>query len=249
MCDVLDISRATYYKYTNSKDKDYQDYLIIKEVFEKSEKTYGYRRIKKALLLNYGWLVNHKKVLRLMNKYSLKPSYVKRLKKKNNNKCYRENIEPNLLNRNFKTESSNKVWVTDITFLILNKKIAYLSTILDLYTRKVVSYKISKRNDVNLVIETLNTAIEKEKNINGLIIHSDQGFQYRSSEYKEICTSNGVTISMSRRGTPLDNAPIESFHSILKKETIYNNYIPSIEKYIDTVHNWIKFYNSDRIRL
>ena len=248
MCKVLNISRQNYYKYRNAEDKDYKDYLIIKEVFDESKKTYGYRRIKKAILLKYGWIVNKKKVLRIMKKYDLKAAYLKRLKINKCRKVYRENIEPNLLNRKFKVHSPNKIWVTDITYLQLNNKVAYLSTILDLSTPEVVSYKISRKNDLNLVMQTLNEAIEKIGNIDGLIIHSDQGSQYTSIEYKKVCISNGITISMSRRGTPLDNASIESFHSLLKKETIYNNYIPTLEKYIDIVHDWIKFYNSDRIK-
>ncbi len=90
--------------------------------------------------------------------------------------------------------------------------------ILDLYgDRKVVAYKISKKNNIPLVIDTLNEAIAKTKDVTNLIIYSDQGFQYTSFEYKAICESNGITISMNRRGTPLDDSPMESFHGILKK--------------------------------
>ena len=119
----------------------------------------------------------------------------------------------------------------------------------DLYDRKVVSYKISNRNDNKLVIDTLNEAIKKRQDVKGLIIHSDQGFQYTSYQYKKICESNGITISMSRKGTPIDDSPQESFHSILKKETLYNNDITSLVHYIELVINWILFYNTNRIRL
>jgi adenylate kinase family enzyme len=119
----------------------------------------------------------------------------------------------------------------------------------DLYDRKVVSYKISNRNDNKLVINTLNEAIKKRQDVKGLIIHSDQGFQYTSYQYKKICESNGITISMSRKGTPIDDSPQESFHSILKKETLYNNDITSLDHYIELVINWILFYNTNRIRL
>ncbi|EHR0219659.1 DDE-type integrase/transposase/recombinase [Clostridium perfringens] len=115
-----------------------------------------------------------------------------------------ENIKPNLLKRKFNTDKPNKIWTTDITFLIFNGKKAYLSTILDLYDRKVVAYKISKVNNIGIVIDTLNEAIARRKKVSGLIIHSDQGFQYTSFEYKAICESNGIQISMSRKGTPID---------------------------------------------
>lgn len=79
-----------------------------------------------------------------------------------------------------------------------------------------------------------------------MVLHSDQGSQYLSTEYKSICEANKITISMSRKGNPLDNAVIESFHSILKKETLYNNNITSLKEYIELIHDWIDFYNTDR---
>ena len=99
-----------------------------------------------------------------------------------------------------------------------------------------------------MVISTLNEIISKRKDVSGLIIHSDQGFQYTSFEYKAICESNGITISMSRKGTPLDDSPIESWHGLLKKETLYNNNITSIEHYVRLVEEWIEFYNTKRLK-
>ena len=247
MCAVLEISKRTYYKYRNSEDKDYYDYLIIKEIFDDSKGTYGYRRIAEGLMIKYGVIFNHKKVLRIMNKYGLKPRYARK-KQKQSYKRIEENAKPNLVNRKFNVSSPNKVWVTDITYLIFNQKRAYLSTILDLYDRKVVSYKISKFNNNQLVVDTLNEAIAKRKDVHGLIIHSDQGFQYTSYEYKAICESNGIQISMSRKGTPIDDSPMESFHGILKKETLYNNNITSLQEYIALVEDWIEFYNTKRLK-
>ena len=98
-------------------------------------------------------------------------------------------------------------------------------------------------------MDTLNEAIVKRKDVHGLIIHSDQGFQYTSFEYKAICSSNGITISMSRKGTPLDDSPIESWHGLLKKETLYNNNITSLEEYVKLVEEWIVFYVAHAYRL
>lgn len=248
MCAVLNISPKTYYKYRNKEDTDYYDYLIIKEIFDDSKGTYGYRRIVEGLKIKYGVVMNGKKVLRIMKKYNLMPEYVRKAKKKNKNERIEDNVKPNLLNRNFTTDAPNKVWDTDVTYLIFKGARAYLSTIIDLYDRKVVAYKISKRNDNKLVIDTLNEAIAKRKDVHGLIIHSDQGFQYTSYEYKAICESNGITISMSRKGTPIDDSPIESWHALLKKETLYNNNITSLEEYIQLVEEWIEFYNTTRIK-
>ena len=247
MCEVLEISKRTYYKYRNVEDKDYYDYLIIKEIFDDSKCTYGYRRVSEGIKIKNGVIFNHKKVLRIMNKYNLKTEYVKRLHPKTY-KRIEENVKQNLVNRQFDVDEPNKIWVTDITYLIFNNKRAYLSTILDLYDRSVVAYKISRHNDNKLVIETINEAIAKNKDVHGLIIHSDQGFQYTSFEYKAICESTGIQISMSRKGNPLDDSPMESFHGILKKETLYNNYITNLENYIAIVEDWIEFYNTKRIK-
>ena len=199
-------------------------------------------------MIKYGVKFNHKKVARIMNKYNLKPEYIRRIRPNFGHKRMDENVQPNLVKRQFKTKRFNQIWCTDITYLIWGNKRAYLSTILDLYDRHVVAYKISKCNDVSLVINTLNKALETEKDVHGLIIHSDQGFQYTSDEYKVICASKDILISMSRKGTPIDDSPMESWHGILKKETLYNNNITSLEHYIQLVEEWIAFYNSTRIK-
>lgn len=248
MCAVLNISLKTYYKYRNKEDSDYSDYLIIKEIFDDSKGTYGYRRIVDGLLQKYGVIMNGKKVLRIMEKYNLMAEYIRKSKKKHKNERIENNVKPNLLNRNFTTDDLNKVWDTDVTYLIYKGSRAYLSTIIDLYDRHVVAYKISKTNDNKLVMDTLNEAIAKEKDVNGLILHSDQGFQYTSYEYKAICESNGIQISMSRKGTPIDDSPIESWHALLKKETLYNNNITSLQEYIQLVEEWIIFYNTTRLK-
>ena len=246
MCEVLEISTSTYYKYRNTKDKDYDDYVLYKQIFEESKRTYGYRRIHDELTDDYGLIVNRKKVQRITNKYGITPEYIKKMKPNYSKKFVEENAREDHLKRNF----NQRGWVTDITYLqiIKNGKRAYLSTILDLETRNWVAYRISKRMDNSFVMDTLREAISKTKDLNGLVLHSDQGFQYLSTEYKLICESHGITISHSRKGNPLDNAVIESFHSILKKETLYNNSITTLKEYIKLVHEWMYFYNTKRRR-
>lgn len=248
MCAVLEISPKTYYKYRNKEDPDYYDYLVIKEIFDDSKGTYGYRRIVDGLLQKYGVIMNRKKVLRIMRKYNIQAEYVRKAKIKHKNKRIEDNVKPNLLNRNFITNALNKVWDTDVTYLVFKGARAYLSTIIDLYDRHVIAYVISRRNDLKLVMDTLNKALRKEKDVHGLIIHSDQGFQYTSYEYKAICESKGIQISMSRKGTPIDDSPIESWHALLKKETLYNNNITSLQEYIELVESWIEFYNTTRLK-
>lgn len=249
LCSVLNISRKTYYKYRNTTDKDYYDYLMIKKVFEEGHEMYGYRRIKIALLQNYGWIVNHKKILRIMNKYGLKVRYRNVFKINYVKKAIKDNIRPNLLNGDFKATRPNQKWSTDITYIVHNGKRAYLSSIMDLYTRDIIAYKISYRMNNELVIDTINEAISIKKDVTGVILHSDQGPQYTSYEYKQVCNSNGINISMSNKAKPADNAPIESFHANLKRETLYSYDITSLKDYIELVKDWIAFYNNDRVRL
>ena len=99
MCAVLEISKRTYYKYRNSDDPDYLDYLMIKNVFNKSKGTYGYRRITEGLKIEYGVIYNHKKIARIMKKYNLKPEYIKRIRPNYSYKKIEENVRPNLLKR------------------------------------------------------------------------------------------------------------------------------------------------------
>ncbi|MGE4321167.1 MAG: IS3 family transposase [Acholeplasmataceae bacterium] len=242
MCEVLEISPKTYYKYRDMPDKDYEDYKLIRKVFNRSMKTYGYRRITDEIRENYGIIYNSKKVHRIMKKYGIVALYIKN-QQRNGNKVRKEMLmKPNLLNRYFK----QKGWVTDITYLDYAGRRSFLSTIIDLETRKIVSYQISNRNDNQIVLDTLHKALRKIKDPSGMVLHSDQGFQYFSREYRTVCESKGILVSMSRKATPLDNAVIESFHSILKKETLYNNDIKNHEEYIKLIKQWLKFYNTIR---
>ena len=245
---VLDIKRSTYYKYRNSEDKDYYDYLIIKEIFDESKGTYGARRILEGVKIKYGVIFNLKKVRRIMKKYGLIPGYYKIPRKDSNKKRIEENVKDNLLKRNFNATKPNEKWCTDVTYLICKGKRAYLSSIIDLYDRNIVSYVISRHNDNKLVMDTLLQAIAKRKDVFGCILHSDQGFQYTSNQYRLICESKGILISMSKKGSPVDNSPIESWHSLLKKEVLYTNNISSLSEYIAKVEDWIEFYNTSRIK-
>lgn len=246
MCEVLEISTSTYYKYRNTIDPDYSDYVIIKQVFDENFKSYGYRRITDELRDKLGMVINHKRVARIMRKFGVVSRYMKNLIPNYTQKRNEEETRDNLLQQNF----NQKGWVTDISTLQLvrNGRKAYLSVILDLETRDWVAYKIYNHMRNELVIDTLKEAISKRKDLNGLVLHSDRGSQYLSTEYKIICESHGIIVSHSRAHNPKDNAVIESFFSSLKKETLYNYNITSLEEYIQLVHDWMHFYNTKRRR-
>jgi transposase InsO family protein len=244
MCEVLEISPKTYYKYRHVNDTDDKDYRLILKVFNRSMRTYGYRRISEAIRLSTGWVINPKKVLRIMKKYGLQPLYITNQQRKPFKfQDIPYLIKPDLLRRNFQHG-----WVTDVTYLDYGCQRAFLSTILDLKTRAIVASQISVHNDNKLVLDTLHKALRKTKDPRGLNLHSDQGSQYFSNEYRTLCESKGILISMYRRGTPLDNAVIESFHSILKKETLYNNHIKDHKEYLNLIRKWLGFYNTTRLK-
>lgn len=191
-------------------------------------------------------VINHKRVARIMRKYGIVSQYIKKLIPNYTKKRNEEETRGDY----FKRDWEQRGWVTDISTLQLvrNDIKAFLSVILDLETRDWVAYKIYNHQRNELVIDTLKEAIGKIKDPNGPAIHSDRGSQYLSTEYKIICESHGIIVSHSRAHNPKDNAVIESFFSSLKKETLYNYNITTLEDYIQLVHDWMIFYNTKRRR-
>ena len=124
----------------------------------------------------------------------------------------------NIVNREFKPERKNKIWVTDITYIWTTRGFVYLSSIMELYSRKIISWEVSDKLGVELVIKTIRRAKSIRKIDRPLIIHSDQGSQYTSKAYREETGEKNIERSYSRKGNPWDNAIIESFHSIIKRE-------------------------------
>lgn len=152
----------------------------------------------------------------------------------------------NLLNRNFKADTPNEKWVTDITQYRVGETWLYLSAIKDLCQNEIVAYNMSLRNDKELVLQTFTKAFEKEKDVTGLIVHSDQGSQYTSYDYHDMLPKVGAQISMSRRGNCYDNASMESFLSHLKTEALYPYDIRSVEEAQRRIEEYIHFYNNNR---
>lgn len=205
--------------------------------------TYGYRKITALINQCYTSPINHKRVQRIMQKHHLncrvRPKKTTRIGKP----YYKTD---NLLQRQFKASCPMEVLTTDITYLPFGHSMLYLSSIMDIYNGEIVAYKIDDKQDQSLVNDTLNQIDIPE----GCILHSDQGSVYTSYAYYQLCEEKGIIRSMSRKGTPADNAPIESFHSSLKSETFYiNNQLNSSNHIvIDIVEKYIKNYNNNRIQ-
>ena len=248
MCNFFKVSRSGYYAWTKKADKEDPDKQIgelIQQCQKKTRQTYGYRRVQIWLLREFGLVMNHKAVLRVMNKYNLLSK--SRRKRKWVQNCESIHKYTNLLERNFYAERPNLKWCTDISYIPTKEGFVYLSVIKDLYDNFVVAYKVGTENNNNLVFETVKAA--KREVTAELQLHSDQGFQYTSQAYFKLTQSYHITPSMSRRGNPYDNALAENFFSILKTECIYRAKIRTYEEARLLIGAYIHFYNNERIQL
>jgi transposase InsO family protein len=181
-----------------------------------------------------------------MNKYGLL-SEIRRRKKY---KCMGQQVHKyeNLLNRSFIADRPNAKWVTDISYIHTAQGVLYLSIIRDLDDNSIVAYKTGTQQTVNLVLNTIRSAVQKEAVAAELQLHSDQGFQYTSQEYFTLTQEYGITPSMSRRGNCYDNAMAENFFSILKTECIYRHKLNTFNEAKQLIDEYIDFYNNERIQ-
>lgn len=247
LCRLFEVSRGGYYAYKKRKQTDRDKPLkeMILALYKKYDGKYGYRQTQLFLLQDYGVWVNHKRVLRLMQEMNLR-SRIRRKYRCNYASSTGARVGENLLKRQFEAEKPNKKWVTDVTQYRVGDVWLYLSAIKDLFNNEIVAYHTSLRNDNDLVLQTFRNAFEKTKDVSGLIVHSDQGFQYTSHAYHDMLPQVGAQISMSRRGNCYDNASMESFFSHLKTEGLYLYDIRTLEEAQRRIEAFIHFYNNRR---
>jgi putative transposase len=204
---------------------------------------YGYLRMTIALR-NEGYWINHKRTYRLMKVLGIQSIIRKKRRFFGKQPSI---VQPNRLSRDFKATAQNQKLVTDITYLPIGDRFVYLSAIMDLYNNEILAYHISERNDLWLVLETIDK-LSKKIDVTGTLIHSDQGFQYTSTSYNKRLNNLGMLGSHSRKGNCLDNACIESFFSHLKAEMLYiNKYTCATELY-QAIDSYIHFYNHERFQ-
>ena len=250
MCRFFDVSRSGYYDFVKRLNKPEKDAVLaqrIEECQNKADNTYGYRRVWKWLK-DRNIVRNPKTVLRVMKKYGLLSEIRRRRKWVNLGQQVHK--YQNLLKRQFRTNSPNTKWVTDISYIHTKEGVLYLSMIRDLYDNSIVAYKTATRQTVNLVLDTIRLAMKKEKKrvAAELQLHSDQGFQYTSQAYFKLTQSYGIIPSMSSKGNPYDNAMAENFFSILKTECIYRHKPRTFQEANDLIDRYIHFYNHERIQ-
>lgn len=241
------MARSTFYYHLKRSKQD--KYTCEKEeiirIYHEHRGRYGYRRIT-IEMNNRGYIINHKTVLKLMTTCGLRCQV--RLKKYKSYKGETGKIAPNLLNRDFAANKPNQKWVTDVTEFSLFGQKLYLSPIMDLYNREIVSYNISDRPTFRQTMQMLDDAFKKLPKAVDLILHSDQGWQYQMKRYQYLLREKGIHQSMSRKGNCLDNAVIENFFGLLKSELLYLQKFKSIEHFRKELVKYIEYYNNKRIK-
>lgn len=243
------MARSNFYyhaKRYKSGDKYEEVRKAISGFYHKHKGRMGYRRIT-LLLKGQGYTINHKTVYRLMQLMKLKSLI--RGKKYRSYRGEEGKIAPNVLNRMFKSAKPNQKWVTDITEFNIGGKKLYLSPIMDLYNQEIVSYELSEHPSLKSVTKMLEQAFEKQSQLESLILHSDQGWQYQMRKYQKALEDKGIVQSMSRKGNCLDNAVMENFFGTLKTELFYLKKYKSIEELKKEIKGYITYYNHDRIKL
>ena len=248
LLDIAQLPRATFYyhlKRMNHEDKYAAEKAEIAAIYHENRGRYGYRRITSELRKR-NLPLNHKTVQRLMKELGLVCRV--RMRKYRSYKGEVGKIAPNLLQRDFHADKPNQKWVTDVTEFHLFGKKLYLSPILDLCSRDLVSYTISERPVMSMVTSMLDKAFEKIQDGTDLILHSDQGWQYQQKIYQRMLREKGIRQSMSRKGNCLDNAVIENFFGLLKTELLYLQEFESMEHFKLELIEYLDYYNNRRIK-
>lgn len=242
------MARSVFYyhfKKLHSADKYKDERETVKSIFYENKGRYGYRRIT-AEMRNKGIIINHKTVQRLM-----KESGIKCQIRKVHYHSYRGEVgktAPNIIARDFTADAPNRKWATDVTQINIGSVKLYLSPILDMFNGEIISYNISKSPNLEQIYDMLNKAFAKYDNLDGLILHSDQGWQYQHFAYRKCLKRHNILQSMSRKGNCLDNAMAENFFGIMKSELLYAEKFENPEDFINALQDYIEYYNNKRIK-
>ena len=251
MCKVLAVSKSGYYAWLKRETsiqalRRKELTKEVKRIHEESENRYGSTKIHRKLSTD-GVLVSERTVQRIMKTENIHSCIVKKFKVTTDSN-HQNPIYPNLLRQDFSTQHPGEVWVADITYIWTRQGWLYLASVMDLYSRKIIGFNMGDRLKKELVITALKRAMAHQAPKKGLIHHSDRGSQYASPDYTDLLKTAKIEISMSGKGNCYDNACIEAFHSILKRELIYQEDYQTREEARHSITKYIlTFYNSKRI--
>ena len=251
-CRLLEVRRTGYYEWV-ARDRERpqrvrQDEALtvkIKNIFYESKRVYGARKIQR-LLRREGWKVGRKRIRRLMLQAGL-VSITYRRHVQTTDSRHALAIFPNLLNRDFTAAAVNRVWVSDFTYIRTDEGWLYLCTVLDICSKRVVGWAVSRTIDRHLAIAALEKAIKARRPASGFIFHSDRGSQYASADFRNTLARHGGRQSMSGPGNPYDNACAESFFRSLKVECVDAAHFTSRKQAADQIAEYLLFYNRSRI--
>lgn len=249
MCEALDVPRGTFYNYINrgkrgntvaARRREEMRHKIM-AIFYDSNQVFGAPKIT-AILKDQGEVVSRGFVSELMREMGLVSirSGAKKQFEDESRKC------KNLVKRKFKTDRPNQIWVSDVTYYRFKEKQYFICVIIDLYSRKVVGYKVGFSNNTHLTKETFKMAYESRRPNAGLVFHSDQGGNYRARVFMNYLSARNVTQSFSKPGVPYDNSVMESFFSSMKREELYRGKYRSERELRAAIDKYIQFYNTER---
>jgi transposase InsO family protein len=240
----MNIAKSTYYHKTFKEEKQRTRDFELRDSIESIHLEfpgYGYRRIREHLL-RQGIRVNNKRIRRVMRTYSLF-SCLKKMFKQRGQTLGRRLVFPNLIRGKLLTKP-NQVWATDITYIKLLREYIYVSAVIDVYTRKIVGWAISQDLSHKFCLQALDLAVKKYKPPEGIIHHSDRGVQYCCEAYVDYLEQHHFKISMSKAGTPEENAFIEAFFKTMKREEVYvkqyetiKDVVKNLPRFIDEIYN------------
>jgi putative transposase len=242
------LARSTFFYHQarlDAPDPHAELKAAITEVFTVNKGRYGYRRVHRVLTGN-GWQVNRKTVLKLMRLLGL-ASTSRRKRRYASYQGEFGQIAENILDRDFRAETMNEKWVTDVTEFRVGDDKLYLSPVMDLCNREIIAYSTSRSPNLELTNSALVDAIKTLAPGQHPLVHSDQGFQYQHRSWRALLAAAAATQSMSRKGNCFDNAVIENFFGHLKEECFHHVTYLSIDALEAALHDYIRWYNNDRI--
>jgi len=256
MAKALDVKPQSYRQWRRRQEvalqrRNAEAVLVeqVREVFEKGRKTYGYRKMVRALALE-GIVLSEYKVRKIMREngmYSIAGDKWRPIKGKRHSGKYLNN----LLNQDFDIQRPNMVWAGDITYIKTKLGWVYLAVVIDLCTKEVIGWAVSRKINTELVKRALANALvmSGKTEADKIIFHSDRGCQYASKSFQKMCKERNITASMSRPGCPYDNACVECFFSAAKRESIYRANFAEISEVETHLFDYIElFYNRGRIQ-
>ena len=249
LLQVARLARSTFYDHrhrVNAEDSRAGIKKAITDAFHAANGAYGHRRIL-AVLRRQGWRVSKKTVLKLMDQLGLHCP-VRRRKRYNSFRGEVGHAAENILNRQFTAESQNTKWVTDVTEFTVDGTKVYLSPVLDLHDNRIISATAGPSASVKMVTEGLRTAIDTLGPTEKPLVHSDQGFHYRHTLWRETLERAGLTQSMSRKANCLDNAAMEGFFSHLKEEWFRIEKPANLAQFHTGLNAYLKWWNTNRIQ-